>query len=135
MAEQIPTSPDTPAWLVAVLSIVSTVAAWKAWGPLGKWVGSRIDRADRHRAGERAGTISSLREQIEQLRDELDETRATLAEERELRSALAVENAELRRDVFHLQQQRVDDKRDCERAIRSLREELRELKHAREAGS
>jgi DNA repair exonuclease SbcCD ATPase subunit len=128
MADWTPSGGELPTWLTAVLSVITTVAGWKALGPVAKWAGKRLDIMQQTRANERGDFLTQTLTELKSAREEMVGIRQELAEERELRMAVVVENAELRRDVEHLTRTIAEDKRDCQRAIRRLEEQIRELR-------
>lgn len=119
---------NVPTWLTAVLSVLGTIGGWKALGPLAKWVGKRFDVMQQARATERGDFLTQTLTELKAAREEMADIRQELGEERELRMAVVVENAELRRDVEHLTRAMADDKRDCQRAIRRLETQIAELR-------
>ncbi len=127
MADQIPSGDGVPTWLAMLGSVVSTVVAWQAWKPLGAWLARRLDVSAQMSAAERGNYVAQLVTELKSAREELAELRQDLGEEKELRMAVVVENAELRRDVDHLTRQIAEDKRDCQAAIRSLRQQIQRL--------
>lgn len=115
---------NLPTWVVAMLAIVTTLGLNRAWAPLGKWIGRRLDVQAKVREAERATLIDRLSSDLKDIREEAVELRKDLGEERELRMALAMENAVLTERVDQIQAHRNEDKRECELAIRALRREI-----------
>lgn len=130
MADHLPSPDGVPTWLVAALSVVGTVMSWKGLRPVGRWVARRIDLAQQTRVAERADFVSQLTAQLRAAREEMVEIRKDLAEETELRMALAVDNAVLNERVESLTRAMAEDKKECQRAIRALQNEIRTLQRA-----
>lgn len=121
--------PDgVPTWLSVVLSVLTTVAGMKAWGPIGRWLDRRIETAHQIRAAERGDVIARLTVDLKASREENVELRRELAEERELRMSFAADYAGMKERVTLLERVMAEDKKECQAAIRSLRAEIRELK-------
>ncbi len=131
MADHAPWGDGLPTWLTAALSVVGTVASWKALGPVGRWLGRHYDVFQHRRETDYADLVGQLKAQLAATLKELVDLRLDLGSERELRMGLAIENAGLRRDVEYLTKQVADDKRECQAAIRGLRAEIAELRKQR----
>jgi chromosome segregation ATPase len=132
LADQLPD--DTPTWIAVAISVATTVAGLKAWGPLGRWLGRRFDQVQQARLSERADTIARLTAEIaaknEEAKARVEENvqlRQELGEERELRVSFATDYAVLKRDVEHLTRTMAEDKRDCQREIRRLNGDIKRL--------
>lgn len=120
-----------PTWLTVVISVITTVAGAKAWGPIGRWLGHRIDKAQQIRAAERGDMVARLTADLRSAREEAVGLRAELGEERELRMTFAADYAGMKERVAVLERVMAEDKKECQAAIRSLRAEIRELKRQR----
>ncbi len=120
-----------PTWLAMFGSVISTILAWKAWQPLGAWLARRLELSQQATAAARGDYVAQLVAELRGARDELAELRQDLGEEKELRMAVVVENAELRRDVDHLTKQIAEDKLECQKAIRALRQQIQQLQKPR----
>ena len=132
MAEQLPE--DTPTWVVIAISVATAVAGLKVWGPMGRWIGRRLDQVQQARLVERADTIERLTSELSTAREEartrveeLMQLRQELGEERELRMSFAQDYAVLKNDVAHLTRAMAEDKRDCQREIRRLNGDIKRL--------
>lgn len=128
VASQLPGGDDIPTWLTAVLSVASTLGAWWAWRPIGGWLGKRLEADRQARARERGDAVALLQTQLQATHAEMLELRQDLGEERELRMALAVENAVQRERIENLERSLGEEKEECRQAINRLRTEVRELR-------
>jgi uncharacterized protein YydD (DUF2326 family) len=128
VADLTPPGDSVPTWLTAVVSVVTAVASWRALGPVARWAGKRLDAMQQARTAERGDFLSKTITELQAAREEMVAIRQELAEERELRMAVVVENAELRRDVEHLTREMAADKRDHQQAIRRLEGQIRQLR-------
>lgn len=127
MADHMP--PDgVPTWAVAIISVISTIGGWKALSPLARWAGKRFDAIQLARAAERGDFLSQTLTELQSAREEMVEIRQDLGEEKELRMALAIDNAMLTERVEGLTKAMAEDKRDCQKAIKALQNEIRELR-------
>ncbi len=127
------TSPDptsAPTWVIAAGSILTTILGWQAWKPLGSWLARRLEIHQKTNAHERTTYMSQLIAELRSARDELVELRADLGKERESRMELASEVARLTERNEMMEKIMADDKRDCQRAIRGLKDEIKRL-HAK----
>lgn len=134
VADQLGGGDNLPTWLVAILSVIGTVAGWSAWKPIGGWAGRRIEAAQQLRAAERGDLVSQLKTQLQATVTEMMELRQDLGEERELRMALAVDNAVLHERVEQLTKAMAEDKEECRREIRRLHIEINELRRGPREG-
>lgn len=128
MADNLAPGDGVPSWLVAVLSVVSTVVGWRAWQPLGRWLSHRIEADRQIRAVERGDLVAQLKAQLQATATEMLDLRKDLGEERELRMALAVDNAVLAERVKQVEAKAIEDKEECRQEIRRLRTEIGELR-------
>ena len=135
MADQTPPPDGVPTLVTAIVSILSTLGIAKGIGPAARWIGKRLDVM--HQAGvrERGDFLTRTIAELQAAREEMVELRRDLAEERELRMAIAMENAVLTERVDRLQEQRNEDKRECEAAIRALRREITVLQRKQAGGT
>lgn len=117
----------TPTWLVALVSVVATVAGAQSLKPLWKWIGRRLDADQQRRALERGDAIATLNAELKKAREEAMALRLELAEERELRMSFATDYAVLKERVETLTRVAAEDKLECDRAIRRLNGEVRRL--------
>lgn len=134
MADQIPGPDGWSPWLLAAGSMLTGILGWRAWQPIGKWVGRRIDAASHARALERGDLVARLTEDLTAARAEIKakveenvELRQELGEERELRMTFAADYAATKAQIEMLSQKILEDKRDCQREIRGLKGEIRRL--------
>lgn len=130
MADPFPSTDHLPTWLTVALSVITTIAGWKGLGPVAKWAGRRLDLIQQARVAERADLVRQLTGELKAAREEMVELRLAVGQERERRMALATDNATLTERVDGLTKAMADDKRDCQRAIRALQAEIRELRRA-----
>lgn len=128
------TPPDHLSTLLTVAgSVVTTVVGLKAWGPLGRWLGKRIETAQQIRAAERGDVIARLTVDLHGAREENVQLRQELGEERELRMSFVADYAALKAEVEMLRIAFAEEKKECQSAIRELKREIRELKRQRSA--
>lgn len=126
------TPPDHLATVLTVAgSVVTTVVGLKAWGPLGRWLGRRIETAQQIRAAERGDVIARLTIDLHASREENVALRQELGEERELRMSFVADYAALKAEVGILREAFAEEKRECQAAIKELKREIRELKRPR----
>lgn len=132
VADLTPPDPTTaPTWVIAAGSVLTTVLGWQAWKPVGAWLARRLDIHQKAQLEERTNYMSRLITELSGARKELEELRQDLGEERELRMALAVDVAVLTERNESMSKAMAEDKRDCQRAIRSLRDEITRLQKQR----
>lgn len=125
------TPPDgVPTWLTAILSVLTTIAGARALGPLGRWIGKRLDVMQQTRASERGDAVARLISELHTSREENVSLRQELGEERELRMAFAADYAVLTERLDNLTRIMAEDKKECQREIRTLRREVAELRRA-----
>lgn len=134
MADQLGGGDGLPTWLVAILSVIGTLAGWSSWRPIGAWVGRRLDAAQREKSVERTDMIARLTTELtaarEETRSRVEENvqlRQELGEERELRMTFAQDYAVLKERIEGMSRVQAEDKRDCQREIRRLNGEIRRL--------
>lgn len=125
------TPPDIPTWAAILGTLVTAIAGFKAWGPVGRWIGRRIETAQQIRAAERGDVIANLRMDLATSREENISLRHELGEERELRMSFTADYAALKAEVEWLKAALGEEKRDCRREILALKREIGELKRQR----
>lgn len=127
MADQFSGGDGVPTWMVMLSSILGTVLTWKAWGPVGAWIAKRLDLNTQAHLAERTDYVARLVSELSAARDELAELRQDLGEEKELRMAMAIENAVQAERIDALTRTMAEDKRECQAAIRALRAQIQRL--------
>lgn len=136
MADQLPGGGDAvPTWLVAIVSVGTTIVGWRIWRPIGRWIAARLEADRQARAIERGDLVAQLQAQVaaaetrlSATREEMLELRQDLGEERELRMALAVENAVQKERIENLERSLSEEKDECRQAIARLEREIREMR-------
>jgi hypothetical protein len=128
MADQMPPSDGLPTWLIVALSVLTSIGGWKALAPIGRWFSRHIDARQQAQISERGDLITQLNAELRAAREENVHLRQELGEERELRMTFATDYAVTKAQVEMLARTITEDKKDCQRAIRALQQEVRELK-------
>ena len=127
MADITPPGDGIPAWLIALGGAVTSLAGWQVWKPIGRWVAKRLEVQQQLVVGERTNYMSQMIAELRVARDEMVELRKDLGEEKELRMALSVEIAVLTERNVTMTKLMADDKKECQAAIRGLRDQIKRL--------
>ena len=131
VADLTPPHDGWPAWMIAVGSIVSTIAAWRAWGPIGAWIGRRLDLASAERAAERQAVQMQRSAYETRLETRVGELETDLRESQAVITGLTAECATLQERAANLTREAAEDKAECRQAIADLRRQIAALRKAR----
>lgn len=121
---------DVPTWVTVLLSVVTALAGARGLQPVWRWLSRRVEAEQQARAAERGDTVARLTVELREAREENVQLRQELGEERELRMSFAADYAVYKDRVDQMSRTMAEDKLECQRAIKRLEREIRELRRA-----